>query len=146
MVWVCLRSEVSQKEKKILYINAYIWNPEKWYRWTYLQGRNRYVDIEKGLVDSVGGRVGRTGRAALAYIHHHVWNRELMGSFYTAQDFRSVLCDGLEGSDGVGWEGGSRGRGVCVHTADSCCHTAETNSIVKQLPSNNKIKKKLYET
>ena len=24
----------SEREKKFSYINAYIWNPEKWYRWT----------------------------------------------------------------------------------------------------------------
>ena len=27
-----IQSEVSQKEKKIWYINAYMWNLEKWYR------------------------------------------------------------------------------------------------------------------
>ena len=27
-----IQSEVSQKEKKISYINAYMWNLEKWYR------------------------------------------------------------------------------------------------------------------
>ena len=26
-----IQSKVSQKEKKILYINTYIWNPERWY-------------------------------------------------------------------------------------------------------------------
>ena len=26
-----IRSEVSQREKQILYVNAYIWNLEKWY-------------------------------------------------------------------------------------------------------------------
>ena len=29
-----------ERENQILYINAYMWNLEKWYRWTYLQGRN----------------------------------------------------------------------------------------------------------
>ena len=28
----------SEREKQILYINAYIWNLERWYWWTYLQG------------------------------------------------------------------------------------------------------------
>ena len=28
------------------YINAYMWNLEKWYRWTYLQSRNRDTGIE----------------------------------------------------------------------------------------------------
>ena len=31
----------SEREKQILYINRYIWNLEKWYWWTYMQGRNR---------------------------------------------------------------------------------------------------------
>ena len=35
-------------------VNAYIWNLDKWYWWTYLQGRNRDADIENGLVDTAG--------------------------------------------------------------------------------------------
>ena len=31
----------SEREKQISYINACMWNLEKWYRWTYLQSRNR---------------------------------------------------------------------------------------------------------
>ena len=38
----------SEREKQMC-INAYLWNLEKWYRWTYLQGRNRDVDIENSL-------------------------------------------------------------------------------------------------
>ena len=44
----------SKREKQISYINAYIWNLERWYWWTYLQGRNRDVDIENRLVDTIG--------------------------------------------------------------------------------------------
>ena len=33
---------------------------EKWYWWTYLQGRNRDTDGENSLVDTVGG--GKDGR------------------------------------------------------------------------------------
>ena len=43
----------SEREEQI-YINAYIWNLEKWYWWTYLHGRNRDTDVESGLVDTVG--------------------------------------------------------------------------------------------
>ena len=32
----------SEREKQISYINAYMWNLEKCYRWTSLQGRNRH--------------------------------------------------------------------------------------------------------
>ena len=31
----------SEREKQLSYINAYIWNLEKWYWLTYLQGSNR---------------------------------------------------------------------------------------------------------
>ena len=48
----------SEREKQIPYINAYIWNIEKWYWWTYLQGSNRGTDIENRLVDTVGEEEG----------------------------------------------------------------------------------------
>ena len=33
-------------EKQVSYTNVYIWNLEKWYRWTYLQGRNKVANLE----------------------------------------------------------------------------------------------------
>ena len=36
----------SEREKQTWYINAYMWNLEKWYRWTCSQSRNRDTDIE----------------------------------------------------------------------------------------------------
>ena len=44
----------SEREKQISYINAYMWNLEKWYRWTGLQGRNRDTDVENKLMDTKG--------------------------------------------------------------------------------------------
>ena len=35
-----IKSEVSQKEKQISFINTYMWNLEKWYRGTSFQDRN----------------------------------------------------------------------------------------------------------
>ena len=32
----------SEREKQV----SYIWNLEKWYRWSYLQRRNRDTDVE----------------------------------------------------------------------------------------------------
>ena len=37
----------SEREKQILYINAYMWNLEKWYRWSYLQSRKRHRHREQ---------------------------------------------------------------------------------------------------
>ena len=37
----------SEKEKQISYINTYIWNLERWYWGTYLQGSNGDADIRE---------------------------------------------------------------------------------------------------
>ena len=42
----------SEREKQISYINTYIRNLEKWYRRTYLQGRNRDTDVENKHMDT----------------------------------------------------------------------------------------------
>ena len=46
----------SEREKQILYINAYAWNLEKWYRWTGLQGRGGDADVENKRTDTKGRR------------------------------------------------------------------------------------------
>ena len=46
----------SEREKQISYINAYMWNLEKWYRWTYLQSRTRDTDVENQHLDTKGVR------------------------------------------------------------------------------------------
>ena len=51
----------SEREKQILYINTYMWNLEKWYRWTGLQGRNWDTDAENKRMDTKGGSSGGGG-------------------------------------------------------------------------------------
>ena len=53
----------SGRERQISYNIAYMWNLEKCYGWTYLQGRNRDTDVEKKkdktqLLDTKGGKRG----------------------------------------------------------------------------------------
>ena len=48
----------SERETQILYINAYIWNLERPYQWSYIQGSKGDTDIKKRLLDSVGGEGG----------------------------------------------------------------------------------------
>ena len=44
------------------------WSLERWYWWTYLQGRNRVTDIQNGPVDTAGKEVvGNTERVLLTY-------------------------------------------------------------------------------
>ena len=40
---------------------AYMWNLEKWYRWTGLQGRNRDTDVENKRRDTKGESGGGGG-------------------------------------------------------------------------------------
>jgi len=70
-----IQNEVSQKEKKqILYISAYMWNLEKWYR------RNSKAEIEKPDIQSehtdtkADGGVGWIGRLGLTYIQLLLYN------------------------------------------------------------------------
>ena len=46
----------SEREKQISYINAYMWNLERWYRWTGLQGRNWDTDAENQRMDTKRGK------------------------------------------------------------------------------------------
>ena len=60
-----------------------MWNLEKWYRWTYLQGRNGDTDIKHGHVDPrLRGEagVGWIKRLGWTYIHSHVLNRKPAGA------------------------------------------------------------------
>ena len=48
-MWVDLETVIhskSEREKQILYINAYMWTWKKWYRQSYLQKRKRGTDVE----------------------------------------------------------------------------------------------------
>ena len=54
----------SEREKQISYINAYMWNLGKWYRWTGVQGRNWDTDVENKRMDTKGGE-WRRGRGVM---------------------------------------------------------------------------------
>ena len=44
------------RQRKIPYINAHMWNLEKWYRGTYLKSRNRDTDIKDKRTDTRRGK------------------------------------------------------------------------------------------
>ena len=48
-----IQSEVSQKEKH-QYVNAHIWNLERWQWWPYMRDSKRDTDMKNRLLDSVG--------------------------------------------------------------------------------------------
>ena len=99
-----------EREKQILYINAYVWSLGKWYQWNYLQSRNR-----GGENRSVAGkeRAGWTEEAALTCTHCRVWDGWLVGAGCVAQ---GVQPGALRQPGRVARQGrGSLGReGTCV--------------------------------
>ena len=64
-----------ERKKQISYINGYVWNLEKWYRWTSLQGRNWDTDVENKRIDTKGRKrrgvvvVWWIGRLGVTCIH-----------------------------------------------------------------------------
>ena len=43
------------RDQQTSYDITYMWDLKKWYKWTYLQNRNRFVDIENLCYQSGGG-------------------------------------------------------------------------------------------
>ena len=41
---IIILSEASQAEKDKYHIIAYTWNLKNWYKWIYLQNRNKYIE------------------------------------------------------------------------------------------------------
>ena len=121
----------SEREKQISYINACMWNLERWYWWTSSQGSEGDTDVEDRLVDTAGGEGGM--------------NEESMETYtlpYGKQTARGNLlhdsggCDNLERWDRR-WERGSRGRGH-MYTCDwfMLMYGRNQHNIVKQLSFN----------
>ena len=73
------------RERQILYTNAYIWNLERWYWWTYLLGGNGNTDIKNWLMDTVGEGEGGADESSTDIWHHHAWNVQPVGACTTAQ-------------------------------------------------------------
>ena len=60
----------SENEKQVSYIKAYIWNLERWYWWTYLQGSSGVANTEGRLVDTAGeGEVGKNQESSVEATH-----------------------------------------------------------------------------
>ena len=83
----------SEREDQISYINTYMWNLKKWYRWAYLQSRKRGTDVENKGTDTKGVKVavGWIRKSGQIYIHCYVQNR-------CGWDRYSMLCGDLNGN------------------------------------------------
>ena len=97
-----IQNETNQKKekKKTLYINTFMWNLEKWYTWTYLQGRktDRHREQPYGqypdLSSQVRGINWETGTDIYILLYmKQITNENLLYSTY------SVLCGDLNGKE-----------------------------------------------
>lgn len=59
------------------YINTHMQNPETWYKWTYLQGRNRNAEVENEQMDPGQGQKGggMDWEIGVTYTRCCVWSR-----------------------------------------------------------------------
>ena len=118
----------SEREKQILYINVYMWNLDKWGRWTYfragIETQMYRMDVWKWW--EWWNELGDWDW----HIYTAVWDRWLVGTCCTGQGAqRGALWRPRRlGWRGVEWGGMDvRERGhMCVHTANPCCCTAGT--------------------
>ena len=80
MKWMKLEpikyTEWSKPERKtpMQYTNAYIWNLERWQRWSYMQDSKRHRCIEQSFGLWERARVEWFGRMALKHVYYHMWN------------------------------------------------------------------------
>ena len=115
-----IQSEVkSEREKQVSYINAYVWNLEG-YWWAYLQGSNGDAKIENRLMDTEGkGEGGKnwTGSTEALTLPHVKW-RASGNLLYDGGSSNPVLCDNLQGWDGMGGKFKREGTYVWLIHAD----------------------------
>ena len=74
----CTKWSKSDRERQISYDITYMWNLKKWYRWTYLQNRNRFTDFKNKLMVTKGERLDGEGKIrslGLTYTHYYMKNR-----------------------------------------------------------------------
>ena len=55
----------------------WMWNLDKWYWWTYLQGRNTDTDVENGLVDTVEKEEGGMNHEGQVETYTLLWIKQI---------------------------------------------------------------------
>ena len=108
----------SQKEEN-KYNNTNIWNLEKWYWWTYLQGRTRDADIENRLVGTVGeGEGGTNGESSI-----ETYTLQYGKQITKGKKTQGAQPHALWQHRGVAWGGGGREvreeEDICIPVTDS---------------------------
>ena len=128
---------VSPNEKrKLLCINTFIWNLERWYWWTYLGASSGDTDIENRLVTQPGKEsVGWIERVVWKCIHYYMWSSKWKFALWGRELKSGALWKprGVECSER--WKGGSRGKGhmcTCAWCMTELMYDRVQHSIMEQ--------------
>ena len=118
-------------------MNTYVWDLEKWYRWTYLQDKNRDEDLGNEHVDPRGswGVDWEVGVDVCAVPHA----KETAGENLLPSTGGSAVCSVTTSMNGMRWRRRSNREDLCVHIADSLHCTTETNTVKQLYPNKKKI-------
>ena len=126
-------TEWSKSEIKtpIQYINAYIWNLERWYWWPFMWDSKRDTDVKTDFWTLwEKARVGWFERRALNHVYYHMWSRSPV-QVQCMRQCTQGWCTGITLRDGMGREGGRvRTGNICTPIADSCQCMAKTTTIL----------------
>ena len=91
----------SDRKRQISHDITYMWSLKKWYKWTYLQNRNRLTDIENKLMVTKGERWGgvnykfRISRYTLLYIKY-INNKDWLYSTGNYIQYLVIIYNGKE--------------------------------------------------
>ena len=117
----------SEREEQILYNITYMWNLEKWHRWTYLQSRHRNTDVENGCTDTGGGERGgmrwKNGTDMCAWLYI---------KYMTSKNIQYSPRDLPQCSVCPEWEGNPKKSGhMCTHSWFTLLCSRKEHSAVK---------------
>ena len=124
------RAKSVWKSKTILYINTYMWSLGKWYRWTYLQSRNRGADAENRPV--VMGWGGALNWEIGVDMYTPLCVGQMAGGRLLGSMRGLAQCSGVTWMGGLeGEEGESKREGICMYVAVSL-HCAVEFAVLKE--------------
>ena len=131
----------SERVHQTLYINAYIWDLEKWYWCSYLQGKNRDRDIENRPVNTAGEGDGGTNWESSVHLYTLPCAKQIAGSSRITQGAQPSALWSSTGVRwgvrwGVGWGGLGREEIYVYYTWFTLSYSRSQHNIVKQLSSN----------
>ena len=96
-----------------------MWNLEKWYKWTYLQSRNRDTDVENEHMNTREESGSEMNMVIGIDIYTLLCLKQIFNVTLMYNTGNSTALNGKET-----WKKGD----VCVHIADPLCSRAETNT------------------